>query len=204
MRYTVWCPKRCCSPFSSPQHQSTCGRHAMCIGDHDVYHRSDRSVFKWDAIESAPTSKCLRVTQETFKQNSRGHSLHPGKIDAQVQCIRLGFPSPSREVGLADLRTRSATQLPTPRSSILRRRYTVYSRLHRVLRQHILSLKACAITNFFGIWASCRVAVQVLRSRAKTVGRCRVRRRRARRMLTVDIRVCRSRHSQATHAIMMA
>ena len=151
MRYTVWCPKRCCSPFSSPQHQSTCGRHAVCIGDHDVYHRSDRSEFKWDAIESAPTSKCLRVTQETFKQNSWGHSLHPGKIDAQVQCIRLGFPSPSREVGLADLRTRSATQLPTPRSSILRRRYTVYSRLHRVLRQHILSLKACAINNFFGI-----------------------------------------------------
>ena len=70
MRYTVWCPKRRQKPFSSPQHQSTCGRHAMCIGDHDVYHRSDRSVFKWDAIESAPTSKCLRVTQETFKQNS--------------------------------------------------------------------------------------------------------------------------------------
>ena len=65
MRYTVWCPKRCCSPFSSPQHQSTCGRHAMCIGEHEVYHRSDRSEFKWDAIESAPTSKSLRVTQQT-------------------------------------------------------------------------------------------------------------------------------------------
>ena len=89
MRYTVWCSKRRQKPFSFPQHQSTCGRHAVCIGDHDVYHRSDRSVFKWDAIESAPTSKCLRVTQETFKTN-HGHSLYhqARKVDAQVQCIR--------------------------------------------------------------------------------------------------------------------
>ena len=87
MRYTVWCPKCCREPFSSPQHQSTCGRHAVCIGDHDVYHRSDRSEFKWDAIESAPTSKCLRVTQEN-KFNRQGVN-HAGVNQTPVRASRI-------------------------------------------------------------------------------------------------------------------
>ena len=117
MRYTVWCSKRRQKPFSFPQHQSTCGRHAVCIGDHDVYHRSDRSVFKWDAIESAPTSKCLRVTQQT-NQITHGvtHSSTPPRKDGCASSMHLS----SCEVGLADLRT--ATQLPMPRSSTLCRR----------------------------------------------------------------------------------
>ena len=149
----------------------------------------------------------LACHSRNIQNKSWSLTLPPSTKGGCASSMHSSLRYPIWEVGLAELR--SATQLPTPRSSTLCRRYTVtvYSwrvSPHRVLRQLMLSLKACAINFFFGIWASCRVAVQVLRSRAKTVGRCRVRRRRARRMLTVDIRVCRSRHSQATHAIMMA
>ena len=105
MRSTVWSQKHPPSSSSSLQHQSTCGRHAVFIGDHELCICGGSSEFNRDAIESALTSKCLRVTQQNKTNHSRSHS------SCSIHFVRWLFQQ-QFQLGLADL-VRSAAQLPT-------------------------------------------------------------------------------------------
>jgi hypothetical protein len=152
MRSTVWSQKHPPSSSSFLQHQSTCGRHAVFIGDHKLCICGGSSEFNWDAIESALTSKCLRVTQQNKTNHSRSHSS--GSIHSSA-----GYFSSNFQLGLADL-VRSAAQLPTTGSgrphcagaSACDTRSRGACRRHCAAASTSTCFKACAINLIFGIW----------------------------------------------------